>query len=227
MKNVKDINASLQDVLNQVVGNIVVNNTLNTTTTLDNVNAPDITKSFRYGKVYNVNADTNTISLTLLNTNETLSISYNFYSLSNYPSVDTLVEIGYDENNEEFINRVIDVKNVENVVETSISNMVYSEDEGFSSSIIIYPQSITINGDDFGGLIKIQELTDKLNKLTDDFNSFIQKYNAHIHTTTATIGPGPAVGVIAPTTSQGTTTSSFNKDDYENTNVSHGTPKEI
>lgn len=41
-------------------------------------------------------------------------------------------------------------------------------------------------------------------QLKTDLNALITAYNAHIHVTTATIGPGPALGVISPTVSTGT-----------------------
>jgi len=63
-------------------------------------------------------------------------------------------------------------------------------------------------------------LTDKLNGLKDTVNSFINAYNAHIHTTTATIGVG-LVGAISPTTSQANAAQPFNKNDYENENITH------
>lgn len=60
-------------------------------------------------------------------------------------------------------------------------------------------------GDTEGGdfLARFNELKDGFDQLKDDYNDLINKYNAHIHITTATIGLGPAVGVISPTTSSG------------------------
>ncbi len=71
------------------------------------------------------------------------------------------------------------------------------------------------------GLVKIVELTNKVNELVQTVNSLISSYNTHIHVTTATIGPGPAVGVISPTTSQATTATALNKADYEDTLIKH------
>lgn len=71
--------------------------------------------------------------------------------------------------------------------------------------------NIVINGGSNDGLVKINELTQKLNQL-------VQQFNAHTHTTTATVGPSAALGTISPTTSQA---SLFNKTDYEDTKVKH------
>ena len=69
---------------------------------------------------------------------------------------------------------------------------------------------VVFNGGGNGGIIKINELTDKLNDLVDKFNN-------HIHTTTATVGTGSA-GVISKTT---TPADSFAKSDYEDDKVKH------
>ena len=62
-------------------------------------------------------------------------------------------------------------------------------------------------GGDADNMVRFSKLEDGYNKLKDDLNAFITKYNAHIHVTTATIGLGPAVGIISPTTSTETPSS--------------------
>ncbi len=61
--------------------------------------------------------------------------------------------------------------------------------------------AVTFNGGDLGGLVKIQELTDKLNE-------FINNFNAHTHT-----------GVHGPTSAPLSAASAFNRADYENKKV--------
>lgn len=80
---------------------------------------------------------------------------------------------------------------------------------------------IVINGGENHGLVKIQELTNKLNGLTDTVNGLINAYNTHIHITTATIAETPKVGVISPTTSQAQTAQAFDIADYENDKIKH------
>lgn len=63
---------------------------------------------------------------------------------------------------------------------------------------------ITINEGNFGGLIKIAELTNKL-------NSLVQSFNAHTHT--GNMG--------APTTPPITPAQQFNESDYEDTKIKH------
>jgi len=68
-----------------------------------------------------------------------------------------------------------------------------------------------INGGNNDGIIKINELTQKLNDLVNAFNN-------HIHITTATVGATPAVGTISAPTPQA---QNFNKTYYENDKILH------
>jgi phage baseplate assembly protein V len=45
-----------------------------------------------------------------------------------------------------------------------------------------------------------QKVLDELNAIKADLDGLKAAYDGHIHTTTATVGLGPALGVIAPTT---------------------------
>ncbi len=81
-------------------------------------------------------------------------------------------------------------------------------------------ESITINGGELGGLIKIQELTDKLNELVDKFNS-------HTHTIASSgiqvTGTAVAQTNQAPVTVPAVTSKAkkFNTSDYEDETVTH------
>lgn len=86
-------------------------------------------------------------------------------------------------------------------------------------------ESIEINGGEFGGLIKIGDLTDKLNKLVREVNALKNTFNSHTHTGTieGTSPSGPVTGscnVLAPS-SQAQQATEFNKDDYEDTTIKH------
>lgn len=70
---------------------------------------------------------------------------------------------------------------------------------------------MTINGGNNDGIIKINELTQKLNDLVNAFNN-------HIHTITATVGATPVVGTISAPTPQA---QNFNKTYYENDKILH------
>ncbi len=81
-------------------------------------------------------------------------------------------------------------------------------------------ESITINGGQLGGLIKIQELTDKINELVD-------KFNTHTHTLdTGTVqveGTAVKQANISPITVPSVTSKAakLNKNDYEDDTIKH------
>ena len=77
--------------------------------------------------------------------------------------------------------------------------------------------SIQLNGKNFDGLVKIEDLVTKLNNLEKAFNNHITSYNSHTH---AGVTSGFAsTGIAAPDTQHLTETV---KSDLENTKVSHG-----
>lgn len=79
------------------------------------------------------------------------------------------------------------------------------------TTLVIEDGKITINGGNLNGLVKIQELTDKLNELVNAFNN-------HTHTTTATVGPSATPGTLTTPVSPANT---FVKSDYEDTTIKH------
>ena len=78
----------------------------------------------------------------------------------------------------------------------------YSTSDGKTVNYYVFVKKtgVELNGSQFGGLIKIEELTTKLNEL-------ITAYNAHTH-----VGAG-AISATHP---------DFVQTDYENTGVKHG-----
>lgn len=81
-------------------------------------------------------------------------------------------------------------------------------------------ESITVNGGGLGGLVKIQELTDKLNELVDKFNS-------HTHSlTSGTVNVAGSMGSATnaqPITVPAITAKAdkFNTSDYEDETITH------
>lgn len=70
-------------------------------------------------------------------------------------------------------------------------------------------ETIVINGGKFGGLINIEQLTDKINEL-------VEAFNAHTHQVTVS-HPGGTFTTVKPTCSA----KSFKKDDYEDAKIKH------
>ena len=81
--------------------------------------------------------------------------------------------------------------------------------------IIAYSEidEIWLRGQQFGSLIKITELVDKLNNLEDKVNSIVTTYNSHTHASSSS----PAVPLV---TGSPLTPTTIN--DLENPNVKHG-----
>lgn len=63
-----------------------------------------------------------------------------------------------------------------------------------------------------GGLVKVIELTSKLNSLENKVNDIILKYNAHVHTANGTPTVSQVVGAIIPT----------QRPEIENNKITHG-----
>lgn len=80
------------------------------------------------------------------------------------------------------------------------------------STIEVSDGDITINGGKNKGLVKIEELTQKLNELVDAFNK-------HTHSVTGNDSLGAPITANAIITTS--TAKTFNKSDYEDTNVTH------
>jgi hypothetical protein len=78
--------------------------------------------------------------------------------------------------------------------------------------------TMTVDEEDNGGLIKIQELTDKLNDLNDKYNDLVNRLLAW--TPVAQDG-GLALKTALTVPTPISTNTSFNKADYENTKITH------
>jgi hypothetical protein len=78
---------------------------------------------------------------------------------------------------------------------------------------------IQFNDGSFDGLVKVVELTEKLNNIENLVNDLILKFNTHTHVLTLSAGTGTA----APTTTTETDTlTPTNQSEIENTAITHG-----
>lgn len=83
--------------------------------------------------------------------------------------------------------------------------------------------SVEIRGNQYGGLIKINDLVSKINQLENKVNDLVTKFNAHTHITTATVAATAVPGIIAPVTTPETPIApTTQKVDLENPDVVHG-----
>lgn len=82
-------------------------------------------------------------------------------------------------------------------------------------------ETIIIDGGDFGGLIKIQELTNKLNALVKTVNNHITNYNGHTHIVNTTGSAAAQTGTAAAVITQAQQAEEFKASDYENEKIKH------
>lgn len=77
---------------------------------------------------------------------------------------------------------------------------------------------IILRGGDLGGLVKVVELTDKLNKIENLLNDFISKYNSHTHAGVQTGGGMSAVTLAL----EDQTLTLTEKEEIENEKITQG-----
>lgn len=90
-------------------------------------------------------------------------------------------------------------------------------------------ESIEVNGGKLGGLINIEDLTDKLNNLVSEVNKLKDCFNQHTHSgqISGTATPTQAGFVVSGTylpaapNPKASNATKFNKKDYEDTTVTH------
>ena len=101
------------------------------------------------------------------------------------------------------------------------SQVIVQPMKGGAAMVLMYSEldGIQMLGDNYGGLIKISDLVNKLNNLENKVNDLINTFNAHTHpymnaTTPATTSPSttPISGNLTPTTTN----------DIENPLIKHG-----
>lgn len=84
-----------------------------------------------------------------------------------------------------------------------------------STSFNVNSPAITLNNDDYGGLIKVEDLVEKINNLENALNNLITLYNTHTHV---------AAGSATSTTSSldNDVLQITNKEEIENPDIQHG-----
>jgi hypothetical protein len=75
------------------------------------------------------------------------------------------------------------------VIEPAIDSMVYVLTSKYTLPFIVQYSdvvSLSINGVEFGGLVKVIELTNKLNAIENKLNNLLTAYNSHTHIASGT-----------------------------------------
>jgi hypothetical protein len=86
----------------------------------------------------------------------------------------------------------------------SIVVVSFLSDSSAYVSLVSKVSEIQLNGTNYDGLVKVQELTEKLNNLENLVNSLVVKYNAHTHIASSfgsptTVPPALETTVLTPT----------------------------
>lgn len=84
-------------------------------------------------------------------------------------------------------------------------------------------EEIQLRGDQYGGLIKIEDLVNKINAIENKINALVTTFNSHVHTTAPFT---PIAGSPIPTSPTATPetpiTPTTQRSDLENEQVKHG-----
>lgn len=117
------------------------------------------------------------------------------------PSVDSTVIVSYSTYNQPYISLFSKLEKVLLVAGENNASVQIDEDglllEIADTKLLISDGLTQFNDGSLGGLVKVINLTQKLNNLENKVNSLLSAYNAHTHILTLSTGTGTA----APTTS--------------------------
>jgi hypothetical protein len=138
------------------------------------------------------------------------------------PVVDSNVIVAYSTYNKPFIALFSGIEKVLLVAGENNASIQVDADgllfEIADTKIKISDGEIKLNDGSMGGLVKVIQLTQKLNNLENKVNQLITAYNSHVHTGVTT---GPGSSAITPSTVSGTLTPT-NRGDIENEKIVHG-----
>ena len=93
------------------------------------------------------------------------------------------------------------------------------EGDDFFVSMVSEVESIVLAGDEYGGLVKVEALVNRLNAIENAFNSFLKEYKLHVHGG-VTVGNGVTL-VMTPVSAQQNITST-ERSALENEKIKHG-----
>lgn len=183
----------------------------------------------KIGKVSEINTDEQTFTFTPLDgTSAVLDVRMKTIadsaseSFVNVPKDGSQVVVGFHSNT---VAQCIVVQESEKILintETIESNSTNKTDtiaeiyKIICDDVQVTSESFVFNGSANVGIIKIIELTEKLNNLVTEVNELTSKFNNHKH---VSVQAGTQVSGITDLPSTGMT--SFFKSDYENTKIKH------
>jgi hypothetical protein len=138
------------------------------------------------------------------------------------PAIDSVVIVGYSTFNKPFICLFSNIEKVLLVAGENNASIQVDADgllfEIAETKIQISDGEIKLNDGSMGGLVKVIELTQKLNNLENKVNQLITSFNSHVHTGVTT---GAGSSAITPTPVSGTLVVT-NRGDIENNKILQG-----
>jgi hypothetical protein len=143
------------------------------------------------------------------------------------PQIDSTVIVSYNTFNQPFICLFSAIEKVLIVAGDNNASVQIDGDglllEIAETKVKISDGEIMINDGAMGGLVKVIELTQKLNNLENKVNSIIAKYNSHTHTVATTGSATAQTGTAAPTAAtESETLTPTQRKDIENEKVKQG-----
>lgn len=139
------------------------------------------------------------------------------------PAVNSTVIVAYSTFNKPFVSLFSGIDKVLLVAGEKSASVQIDVDglllEIEQTKVLIADGEIMINDGSLGGLVKVSELTTKLNNLENKVNDIVAKFNSHTHVLTLTTGTGTAAPTANPVSGTLTPTE---QSEIENEKVKHG-----
>jgi len=139
------------------------------------------------------------------------------------PTIDSTVIVSYNTFNQPYIclfsgiDKVLLVAGENNAsIQVDADGLLLEINE---TKVLISDGEIKLNDGAYGGLVKVIDLTTKLNNLENKVNAIIAAFNNHTHILTLSTGTGTAAPTAAPVSGTLTPTQ---RADIENTTVKQG-----
>lgn len=86
-------------------------------------------------------------------------------------------------------------------------------------SLTIDKSGFVINDGNLGGMVVIDQITEKINELVESVNGLVSKFNSHTHTVSTTGTAAAQTGMAAVTIAKAKAAKPLTKSDYENKKI--------
>jgi len=143
---------------------------------------------------------------------EVISVGETIICLPVNSAISCEIEVPLGDDNGNTISFTPSVGSIVNVALTNKNLILLLSIEDADNINISANNGIELNGGEFGGLVKVEELTTKINNLENLLNSLVTKYNTHVHVTNG----------VPTVTLETTILIETERANIENENITHG-----